>query len=92
MATHPQTAGTRRAAPRDPRPHVPVTRAAWIALKLVGMVIVVLFCMAFIQRMAMVATMTGQWLYPVGMVLISITLVYWAYRVIWRPIRPGARV
>lgn len=63
-----------------------------VILKVLGMAFVILSCVAFIQRMVMVATMTGQWAYPVGMGLISCLMIYWAYCVIWRPIKRKARM
>jgi hypothetical protein len=62
-------------------------RAIWLILKVVGMLFVILACVNDIRSMAMVSQMTGNYLFLVVCLLVAAVFVYWAYRVIWKPIR-----
>lgn len=61
-------------------------RVLWL-VKVVGMGVVVVMCLAFIHRMAMVKQLVPS-LWPLlpAIIVVSTGYVYWAYRVIWRPI------
>jgi len=58
----------------------------WYALKVIGMLFVILNCYAFIYRMSIVRLATGNYGFLVAILLVDAGLLYWAYRVIWRPI------
>jgi hypothetical protein len=64
-------------------------KIALLLARIIGMGFVIVSCMAFITRMTMVGRLTDQWGYLVVIVAVSAGLVYWAYRVIWCPIRPA---
>ncbi len=62
-------------------------RVFWGMLKILGMLVVILSCTAFTQRMAMLTSDTGDYGYLVVMLIIDAGFVYWAYKVIWKPIK-----
>ncbi len=62
----------------------------WIVLKVLGMLFVGLNCLNSIQKMSMVSSITGNYLFLVATLLFYAGLLYWAYRVIWKPIKAKA--
>jgi len=63
-------------------------KVIWTVLKLLGMAFVILSCIDFIHRMALVGSITGHYQLLVLIIFVDLGLTYWAYRVIWRPIKP----
>jgi hypothetical protein len=63
-------------------------KAVWTVFKVLGMLFVIVSCVVFIKRMAMVGAMTGNYVPLAIVLLVDCVLVYWAYRVIWNPISP----
>jgi hypothetical protein len=61
-------------------------RALWTILKALGMLFVILVGVKNIRSMAMVTNMTGNYLFLIASLLVAAVLVYWAYRVIWKPL------
>jgi hypothetical protein len=62
-------------------------KVVWIILKVLGMLFVGLVCLASIQKMSMVSSLTGNYFFLVATLVVDAGLLYWAYRVIWKPIR-----
>jgi hypothetical protein len=62
-------------------------KVVWIIQKVLGMLFVGLTCLASIHRMSMVSSLTGNYLFLVATLLMDAGLLYWAYRVIWKPIK-----
>ncbi len=65
-------------------------KAVWMILKVLGMLFVCLTCLASIHRMSMVSSLTGNYWFLVATLLVDAGLLYWAYRVIWKPIKAKA--
>lgn len=62
----------------------------WLALKVLGMLFVILVCMSSLHKMGLVMGITHNFLYVLGYLPIAAALVFWAWRVIWKPISPSA--
>lgn len=62
----------------------------WIILKVLGMLFVGLTCLNSIQKMSMVSSITGNYLFLAAILVVDAGLLYWAYRVIWKPIQAKA--
>jgi hypothetical protein len=65
-------------------------KIVWIILKVLGMLFVGLNCLASIQRMSMVSSLTGDYKFLGVTLLVDAGLLYWAYRVICKPIKKKA--
>jgi hypothetical protein len=59
----------------------------WVTLKVLGMLFVIGFCNNSVYHMSVAGGAMGH---PMPMVVVSlffwVLFVYWAYRVIWKPI------
>ncbi len=61
-----------------------------LGLRLLGMAVVAWICAAILKNGAAFAEISGHvWVLPAS-VAVTVPLLYWAYRVIWRPIQPGS--
>lgn len=58
----------------------------WYTLKTIGMLFVCLMCINTIKSTALYQSLTGDSTYLVLSLFVCAGLVYWAYRVIWKPI------
>jgi hypothetical protein len=58
----------------------------WYFLKIIGMLFVCWMSIVTIKNTALFQSLTGDSTYLVLSLFISAGLVYWAYRVIWKPI------
>jgi hypothetical protein len=65
-------------------------KVVWIILKVLGLLFVGLNCLNSIQKMSMVSSMTGNYLFLAVTLVVYAGLLYWAYRVIWVPIKKKA--
>jgi len=61
-------------------------RLIWLILRVIGMGFVILSIAAWVHRMAFVRSLTGDSRPLLLVSAASAVLLYWSYRVIWRPI------
>ena len=62
-------------------------RIVLVLLKILGTAAIALPALNSLRHFAMYGRISGQTWVVVPAVLITLALLYWAYRVVWRPLR-----